>query len=81
MFLKHGPSQNLVEVLALQELWDPNITTVEGRFHAGEELQDPEEFSKAHLRFPSGEALPVCWLNPNYQVPGESRPIKQASLV
>ena len=40
---------------------------VMGRFQAGEELQEAERFTKADLNFPSGEALPRCWLDPNYQ--------------
>jgi hypothetical protein len=43
-----------------------------GRFHAGEELQEPERFAKADLSFPSGEPLPRCWLDPGYQLRQES---------
>ncbi|WP_448565150.1 acetyltransferase [Trichothermofontia sp.] len=67
MFLKHQPSQQLVEVLTLQDLWDPCLTQIMGRFHAGEELQEPETFEKAELVFPSDEGLPECWLNPHYR--------------
>ena len=37
-----------------------------GQYHAGEEMQDPEIFLKSELIFPSGEPLPVCWIDPHY---------------
>lgn len=67
MFLQHQPSGKLVEILDICELIDPCLQKVEGRFHAGEELQDPEPFTKSHLIFPSGEPLPVCWLAADYR--------------
>ena len=67
MFLKHLPSGNLVEITDLKALADPNLKEVEGRFHAGEELQEPETFTKVDLMFPSGEALPTCWIDPHYR--------------
>ena len=67
MFLKHKLSGNLVEVLDVKALADPFHTQVAGRFHAGEELQDPENFTKSELMFPSEENLPRCWLDPNYR--------------
>ena len=56
------------ESLRLVDLIDPCRSVVPGRFHAGEELQDPTEFSKQDLTFPSGEALPRCWLDPSYKL-------------
>ncbi len=68
MFLKHrSDDDSLVEVLNLEQLWDPFSATVEGRYHAGEELQDPQSFTKGELVFPSGETLPRCWVDPAYQ--------------
>jgi hypothetical protein len=67
MFLQHQPSGKLVEILDLGELIDPCLQKVAGRFHAGEELQDPEPFTKSHLIFPSGESLPICWLVADYR--------------
>lgn len=67
MFLKNKQNGDVVEVLALDNLFDPNRKAVTGRYHAGEELQDPEPFAKADLVFPSGEALPRCWLDPHYR--------------
>ena len=67
MYLKHQPSSDLVEILDLTSLFDPFKSTVEGRFHAGEEMQDPASFEKNELIFPSGEALPVCWTDGKYK--------------
>lgn len=67
MFLQHKPSGYLVEILQPQELWNPYKIKVQGRFHAGEEMQDPEPFTKSHLVFPSGESLPICWSDPAYR--------------
>jgi hypothetical protein len=33
----------------------------------GQEEQDPETFMKQNLVFPSGENLPLCWLDANYR--------------
>jgi hypothetical protein len=67
MFLKHSRTDNLVEVLSLHDLWDACLTHITGRYHAGEELQEPEQFPKADLMFPSGESLPRCWVDPHYR--------------
>jgi hypothetical protein len=71
MFLKlsqHGEHNGaLVEVLDLKALIDPFATAVHARIHGGEELQDPHHFEKAELSFPSGEALPRCWVDSHYR--------------
>jgi hypothetical protein len=67
MYLKHKPTSDLVEILELASLFDPCRADVSGRFHAGEELQDPEPFKKSELMFPSGESLPRCWIDPDYK--------------
>ena len=67
MYLKHK-NASMVEVLKVADLCDPCRSTVSGRFHAGEELQEPAEFAKQDLLFPSGEALPRCWLDPAYKL-------------
>ena len=69
MFLKirHDDDSSLVEVLDLKQLFDPFSATVQGRVHAGEELQDPGPIHKADLHFPSGEALPRCWVDAHYK--------------
>jgi len=78
MFLtlhQHGPARPasvpsseapLMEVLDLRQLFDPFAAAVQGRLHAGEELQDAHHFAKSELRFPSGEPLPRCWCDPAY---------------
>ncbi len=67
MFLLHRPTQVLVEILELSDLFDPFDPDVLGRSHAGEELQDPALFPKAEMSFPSGESLPICWLDGHYR--------------
>lgn len=67
MFLKQKSSGDLVEVLEAQNLYDPFKVEILARSHAGEEMQDPEMFVKSELIFPSGESLPRCWLDPDYQ--------------
>jgi hypothetical protein len=67
MFLKSKSHGDLVEILKVQDLYDPFKKEITGRFHAGEEMQDPETFLKSELVFPSGEALPECWLDPDYK--------------
>lgn len=66
MFLKTREDGSLLEVLNLQQLMDPFAPAVEGRLHAGEEIQDPGAVAKRDLVFPSGEPLPRCWLDPHY---------------
>jgi len=67
MYLRHKQSGDLVEVAELAELFDPCADAVRGRIHAGEELQDLATFAKTDLAFPSGEALPRCWLDRAYR--------------
>lgn len=71
MFLRvvHDDDSSLLEVLDLRQLMDPFEGEVLGRLHAGEELQDPQNWPKPRLRFPSGEPLPACWVQP----PAEAR--------
>lgn len=67
MFLQEQESGNLVEILSIESLSDPASSEIEGRFHAGQEMQNPETFPKSKLIFPSGESLPQCWLDPDYR--------------
>ncbi len=66
MFLKDKQSGVLVEVINLEALFDPNEKAISGRVQAGEEEQEPAPAIKENLIFPSGENLPVCWLDTNY---------------
>jgi len=67
MFLKDKSNDDLVEVLTMKDLFDPFCSSLIGRYQHGEEPQDPETFSKAVLVFPSGEALPRCWMDAHYR--------------
>ena len=67
MYLKEKDAGHLVHVLDLQGLFDPHDQSVKCERHYGEEAQDAEQFQKAGLVFPSGEALPRCWTDPHYR--------------
>ncbi|NJK39904.1 MAG: acetyltransferase [Oscillatoriales cyanobacterium RM2_1_1] len=67
MLLKYKKSGNLIEVSDVLMLIDPNQSQIWGQPQAGEEEQPPEPIEKTQLMFPSGEDLPQCWLNANYQ--------------
>ncbi len=67
MFLKDTRNGDLIEVLDIKSMVDPCQQQVAGRYHAGEEMQEPANFSKSDLVFPSGEALPRCWVDVNYK--------------
>ena len=67
MFLKIRQDGSLMEVMNLKQLFDPFARGVDGRLHAGEEVQDLETFQKNELQFPSGEALPRCWVDAAYR--------------
>ena len=54
-------------MLGQGDLLDPFKADIVGRYLHGEEAQDPETFNKSGLTFSSGEALPKCWLNPDYR--------------
>jgi hypothetical protein len=70
MYLKHRPSGDLVEILDTDALFNPMKAEVRGRFHSGEEMQEPAAFEKAELVFPSDESLPRCWVNAHYRERG-----------
>ncbi len=67
MFLKEKGSKHLVEVLNLEELFDPMKPSFKGRLNIGEEMPEPDTFKKAQVRFPSGEDLPRCWVDVHYR--------------
>ena len=67
MFLKENEGHHLVEVLSLNDLFNPLHETLVGRLHYGEEVQDAQQFKKTELTFPSGESLPNCWLDVHYR--------------
>jgi len=67
MFLQNKETGTMVEVLDPEALFSPTEQEVPGRTQAGQEEQDPEKFAKANLIFPSGEALPRCWVDADYR--------------
>ncbi len=67
MFLKHVPTDDLVEVINLPDVINPHSPTIRARSHSGEIIQRPEDFLKSELAFPSGEPLPQCWVNGQYR--------------
>lgn len=67
MLLKDKEHGTLVKVTDIETLINPLASAVMGRSQAGQEEQDPEEFSKENLLFPSDEVLPRCWREPDYQ--------------
>lgn len=67
MYLRDKQSGDLVEVLDTLAMVNPCKERLEGRFHAGEELQEAASFTKGDLEFPSGEALPRCWVDAAYR--------------
>lgn len=67
IFLQTKKTGKLVKIEDIQTLADPNKAEVSGRLQAGEEEQPPEAMDKNQLLFPSGEALPQCWLDVNYR--------------
>ena len=68
MYLKEKKSGDMVELLDMRSLLDPTKATIVGRYHAGEEMQDPATFAKVDLCFPSDEELPKCWLDAGYKM-------------
>lgn len=68
MFLMYKGNQHLVEVLDVENLYDPCRREIMGRLHCGEEMQEPETFMKSEMAFPSGEMLPRCWLDAHYRM-------------
>ncbi len=67
MLLNDKTTNHMVEILSISDLIDPYKAEVAGRYHYGEEMQDPEMLSKSNLVFLSREALPKCWMDPHYR--------------
>ncbi len=67
MFLKHVPTNDLVEALDLQEVFDPFEQSISARTQAGEDTMDMTRYEKSDLLFPSGEPLPKCWQDSRYR--------------
>ncbi|MBW4669076.1 MAG: acetyltransferase [Cyanomargarita calcarea GSE-NOS-MK-12-04C] len=67
MFLQLKDTGDLVEILEVKELIDPNNDIVRAQSQVGEEEQDPASYHKGNLVFPSGETLPRCWVDADYK--------------
>ena len=67
MFLQNKQTGVLVEIEDTVALINPAAEKIRGRVQSGQEEQDPEEVSKHELVFPSGEALPRCWVDAEYR--------------
>jgi hypothetical protein len=67
MLVKNREDQTLIQVMNPDELINPLQETVQGKPKAGEEVQPVESYPKSTLIFPSGESLPQCWIDPEYQ--------------
>ena len=67
MLLKNKQTDGLIEISKLEELIDPAQDKVIGQIQAGQNEQPPEPFNKKDLVFPSGENLPLCWLDIDYK--------------
>lgn len=67
MLLKNKQNDGLIEISAVDELIDPFKDKVTGQTQAGQNEQPSEAFNKQDLVFPSGESLPLCWVDSNYK--------------
>lgn len=67
MLLQEKESGDLIEILDVDALISPTKNEVPGQNQAGQEEQEPASFPKSNLVFPSGETLPRCWTEENYQ--------------
>lgn len=70
MFLRDIKSNGLIEVLDINEVFNPFKEAVHGRTQAGEDTMDEGDFEKNMLVFPSGEPLPRCWCDSQYRRAG-----------
>ncbi len=67
MFLQIKSSETLIKIADIETLFNPLRNEIVGRIQEGEEEQEPTQFIKQDLAFPSGEDLPRCWMYANYR--------------
>ncbi|MBW4502512.1 MAG: acetyltransferase [Scytonema hyalinum WJT4-NPBG1] len=67
MLLQLKNSGELVKVIDVQELINPNQDVVHAQQQEGQEEQQADSYKKENLVFPSGESLPRCWLDADYR--------------
>jgi hypothetical protein len=66
MYLKHVPSGDLIEIIDLPDVINPASPTIRARSYTDENIRRAENFLKTELAFPSGEPLPLCWIDSRY---------------
>lgn len=66
MLLKEKETGHLVKIIDVEALLSPSRQEVSGRLQVGQEEQNSETFGKDRLIFPSGETLPRCWMDADY---------------
>ena len=79
MFLTDKYTGDLVQILDLEALVSPDREVVLGRDQAGQEEQEPTDYAKDQLLFPSGEPLPKCWVDVHYREPITAARVSSAS--
>jgi len=67
MFLKDKQTDNLIKIVDIESFINPSKNSISGKVQSGQEEQDTTDFAKESLQFPSGETLPRCWLDADYQ--------------
>jgi len=67
MLLMGKETGYLIEVLDPTEVFDPFKDSFTGRLDFGEDVAEPDSFTKVSVSFPSGENLPKCWIDPHYR--------------
>ena len=67
MLLQKKEDGTIVEIMDIQELIGPTHDEIVIRIQEGQEEQEPETIKKQNLVFPSGESLPLCWLDADYR--------------
>lgn len=67
MFLRQVSTGDLVEVIDLTDVINPYSSTLRARAHMGEVVHRADVYLKSNLEFPSGEPLPLCWIDGHYR--------------
>jgi hypothetical protein len=67
MLLQKKEDGTIVEIVDIQELIGPTHGEIMVKIQEGQEEQEPESVQKQNLVFPSGESLPMCWLDADYR--------------
>ncbi len=67
MLMRNKETGDLIMIESLEQLVSPFDEEVAGRVQSGQEEQDTKRISKLALTFPSGEALPRCWVDSQFR--------------